>query len=354
LKETIYRSNLTIRKGSPMSMMTGGVDYKRILVAVDFSPHAEAALKQAVWLARQVGGTITLAHTLPDLLPPAEESAPVPKMQMLTELLNVSGEGARYEAFKRETRQRVQAKLSRLIDKDVTDIDVQSKIFQGEPFVEIIHAVQQEGYDLVLAGTRGLATWVQFFVGSTAKRLVRKCPSSVWIVKSHHTEPPKKVLAATDFSEVSRRAVLEGLSIARQAGAEFHLLHVIDSLDVPSDSNEHLPDHSWPRLAVSEEATKRLAAFMASLDTDASKIHSHLSLGTPWQGISRLAGHLDIDLIAMGTVGRSGVKGVLLGNTAEKLLDTCDCDLLTVKPADFVSPIEPSSRHAQPVRPDGS
>jgi nucleotide-binding universal stress UspA family protein len=43
---------------------------------------------------------------------------------------------------------------------------------------------------------------------------------------------------------------------------------------------------------------------------------------------------------AIGTVGRSGVKGMLLGNTAEKVLDTCDCSMLTVKPDGFVSPIE--------------
>jgi universal stress protein E len=48
------------------------------------------------------------------------------------------------------------------------------------------------------------------------------------------------------------------------------------------------------------------------------------------------------DLIAMGTVGRSGIQGVLLGNTAEKVLATCDASILTVKPAEFVSPIQPA------------
>ena len=43
----------------------------------------------------------------------------------------------------------------------------------------------------------------------------------------------------------------------------------------------------------------------------------------------------------MGTVGRSGIKGVLLGNTAEKVLTTCDCSLLTVKPEGYESPISP-------------
>jgi hypothetical protein len=53
--------------------------------------------------------------------------------------------------------------------------------------------------------------------------------------------------------------------------------------------------------------------------------------------------HQAADLIVIGTVGRSGIKGLLLGNTAEKVLDTCDCSMLTVKPDEFVSPIEPAS-----------
>jgi universal stress protein E len=48
------------------------------------------------------------------------------------------------------------------------------------------------------------------------------------------------------------------------------------------------------------------------------------------------------DVIAMGTVGRSGIRGMLLGNIAEKVLATCDCSILTVKPDDFVSPIQPA------------
>lgn len=301
-----------------MSSTTIYSGYKRILVAVDFSPHAEAALKQAVWLAHQVGATITLAHTLPHMLSRAETSSSGPKMELLTDLFNVPDEGARYKAFELETRKNTETKLSQLVDRMALALDVRFKILQGEPFVEITQAVQQEGYDLVLAGTRGLAAWEQFFVGGTAKRLIRKCPSSVWIVKAEHAEPPKAVLAATDFSDVSRRAALEGLSIAQQAGAEFHLLHVIDSMDVPPTLGERLPDDSWLRQAIREEAGERLNAFVTSLDTDASRVHSHLSSGTPWYEIDHLAKHLHIDLIAMGTVGRSGVKGLFLGNTAEK------------------------------------
>jgi nucleotide-binding universal stress UspA family protein len=65
----------------------------------------------------------------------------------------------------------------------------------------------------------------------------------------------------------------------------------------------------------------------------------HLSWGTPWKEINRLATEQSIDLITMGTVGRSGIRGLFLGNTAEKVLNACDCSILTLKPAGFISPI---------------
>jgi universal stress protein E len=84
-----------------------------------------------------------------------------------------------------------------------------------------------------------------------------------------------------------------------------------------------------------------LETFVKSLHTNPESIKMHLTYGTPWQEVGRLAKHLKIDLIAMGTIGRSGIKGLLLGNTAEKILDTSDCSILTVKPNDFVSPVTP-------------
>lgn len=317
-----------------MSSKTIQFGYKRILVAIDFSQHAESAMKQAVWLARQTGAKITLAHTLPDLRKAVHSVSYQARVDLFY------GEGS---VFQREVRQDSDTKMRRMIASlNAVDLNVKVKTLLGAPYAEITHAVQQEGYDLVLAGTRGLAAWEQFFVGSTAKRLIRKCPSSVWIVKAEHVGPPKAVLAATDFSDVSRRAVLEGLWVAQQASAEFHLLHVVDSMDVPEDIISRIPEGSSLRREINEEAKHRFDGFVESLNTDPDQVQRHLSFGTPWQEVGRLAKHLNIDLIALGTVGRSGIKGVLLGNTAEKVLGTCDCSILTVKPDGFVSPIDPA------------
>ena len=241
------------------------------------------------------------------------------------------GEG---ELFQREIRKESDAKLRQAITNlDATDLEIKFETLFGDSFVQIIHAVQKENYDLVLAGTRGRAAWEQFLVGSTAKKLIRHCPATVWVLKAEQCGPPNVILAATDFSDVSRKAVLEGLWLAQQANSEFHLLHVIDSTDVPADLFDRIPQGNSLRQEINAEAEQSLKAFVDSLGVDPSAIRSHLSWGAPWQEIGRLVQHLNADLIAMGTVGRSGIKGLLLGNTAEKVLGTCNCSILTVKPA---------------------
>jgi len=306
-------------------MMNNQPNLKTVLVAMDFSPYGAAALKQAVWVARKTGASLVLTHSIPDFS------------------MSVHWGPQERETNQRALKDRSDAEMRRIIaDLNATDLDVTFKTLVGEPFVEITHAVRAEGCNLVLAGTRGPGRLEQFFVGSTAKRLIRKCPSAVWIVKAEHLVPPKVVLAATDFSDVSLKAVKEGLKIAQQSDAEFHLLHIIDSKDVPEDLISHIPAGSSMRQEINEEATRRLNEFVASLAVDRTQIQSHLSWGTPWQEIRRISKHQAADLIVIGTVGRGGIKGLLLGNTAERVLDTCDCSILTVKPDGFVSPIEPA------------
>jgi len=320
--------------------MTTEQGYKSILVAMDFSPSADAALQQAVWLARKVGAKITLAHTLPDLRRVVHSASYQAKLDLL------SGEGS---VFEREVRQESDTRMRKIVvDLNAADLDVTVETLLGAPYTEITHSVQQEGYDLVLAGSRGLGAWERFFVGSTARRLIRNCPASVWIVKAEHVGAPKVVLASTDFSGASRKAVLHGLWVARQANADFHLLHVFDSMDIPEDVIAKESRYASLRREINEDATQRLEAFVQSLDTDRSRVHSHLSWGTPWKEICQAAQRLSVDLIVLGTVGRSGIKGVLLGNTAEQVLGTCDCSILTVKPDGFVSPIEAASWSLHP------
>ncbi|MEX0725512.1 MAG: universal stress protein [Planctomycetaceae bacterium] len=312
-------------------MTTAQFSYEHVLVSTDFSPHAEAALRQAIWLGRQSPLRITLAHAYPDLRQVVHHASAKAKIDLLY------GEG---KAFDEEVRRESETKMRRIVaGVNANDLNIDYLTLLGDPSVEVVHAVQGGNIDLVMAGTRGLGRWERFFVGSTAKRLIRKCPADVWIVKAEHVGEPKIVLAATDFSEASRRAVLRAMTIAQRAHAEFHLLHAIDSNDVPDDVVERIPEGSSLREEINAEAAKHLDGFVASLPADLGPVQTHQTYGIPWMEIGRTAEHLKADLIVMGSIGRSGITGLLLGNTAERVLDTCDCSILTIKPEGFVSPV---------------
>lgn len=316
--------------------MTQSIEYKRILVATDFSPPAGAALHQAVWIATATGASVDLLHTIPSFQRLAPSATGPDVGFQLDFLVN---EGESLEDLEAEAVRDAEVKLRRMIEQITDPVVLRPAVQVGEAYAEITDSVLCEGYDLVLVGTRGLAPWEQFLVGSTAKRLIRNCPSSVWIVKAEHFAPPKTILAATDFSEASRKAVMQGLMIAEHADAIFHLLHVVDSNDVPEDLISHIPKGSSLKQEIIKEAAERLDEFVETLQIDRARIQTHLLWGNPWQEIQRAVKDHAVDLVVMGTVGRSGVAGLLLGNTAEKLLDICDCSILTSKPDNFRSPL---------------
>ena len=295
--------------------------FHKILVATDFSDHANAALAQAVWVASRSGGEITLAYVVTDLATAAAEVSFDIRHEIMAGHIDKVREELRHLC-----RERLEEQLAPFRSAGVT---LRHETMLGTPFVEIIRTVQSEGHDLVLPGTRGLRGVKRFFLGSTAKRLIRKCPSSVWVVHASHSWPPKKIVAATDFSDVSWKARRQAAWLAHHAGAELHLLHVL----------EPAVNEMTPREA-KRVARQQLDESLKTEGPEAISVSMHLNRSPePWRSITALAGRIDADLVAMGTVGRSGVAGVMLGNTAEKVLLSCKCDILTVKPDGFVSPI---------------
>lgn len=309
--------------------------YRRILVGTDFSPPAEGVLPQGLWVARQAAAEeVLIAHALVDLRKAVHQTTYLARMELLR------GDP---DVFEREVCRRSDEKLQALIaSHDTAGLNVGYETLLGTPYVELCRVAEQGRFDLVMVATRGLGAFKRMLAGSTAQQLARHCPATVWVVKPASNVPPRKVLIACDFSEASRRACREAQQVARWAGAELHALHVIDQRDVPDDLLEAVPGGAKPRSLrgrIRRAADEHFAQFVAENLTDDPPVHRHLEMGTPWQMIERWGRKLPADLIAMGTVGRSGIQGLLMGNTAERVLHHCDTSLLIVKPADQSSPL---------------
>ncbi len=309
---------------------------RKILVATDFSADSTAALRQAVDLADRSQAELTLAHVLEDV------ASAVPGTTFEAHWHMPPAELHKAE---RKLRQQAAERLDGLLEAYRSGRrKLRSETFVGVPFVEIIRAVQKKRYDLVVAGTRGLTGVKRFLVGSTAERLVRKCPCPVWIVKATAEGPPRSLLVPVDFSEVSGKSLQLAGWLAGQFNSSLNVLHVLtaasDIIAVPTDPARR--EFRQQRRAVRYAAAQRLTELIGTHVPSGVKVTELLATGTPWERIGLVARRSKIDLIVMGSVGRTGVPGFLIGNTAEKVLRQGSCSLLTVKPESFVSPVQPT------------
>ncbi|SRR6266540_2366825 len=140
----------------------------------------------------------------------------------------------------------------------------------------------------------------------------------------------KTILVPSDFSECSDAAIRYGLELARRFDAKLHLLHVIQDPATQPWAAEGL---SIPILQAvdqwQKDAQQRLAGSVPA--ADAGRVTAVAKIATPFQEILGYADEHAVDLIVMGTHGRSGMSHLLLGSIAEKVVRRAPCPVLTVR-----------------------
>ncbi|HYC24329.1 MAG TPA: universal stress protein [Candidatus Bathyarchaeia archaeon] len=298
--------------------MASTAELRSILVATDFSANAEAALARGAEIARLHGARLVLCHALvPALLPPPPEIVPLPPEV--------------YEELAARVRERLEKRCSSLRSEGLS---AEYELAVGPPAETVLAAAMRAGAGLVVAGTRGLTGWRHLILGSTAARLVRDSHCPVLTVHPGDTARPRRiatVLVPTDFSP---EASLAAETAAKLLGPQrdttrLVLLHVYQ---VPAELLTHLP----PRVVLEaiesakEKAGREIAQLAKRLGRDGLEIETRLAEGYPPETILEHARQLPADLIAMGTQGLSGLKRLVFGSTAERVLPLASCPVLTV------------------------
>ena len=136
----------------------------------------------------------------------------------------------------------------------------------------------------------------------------------------------KRVLVAADFSEASGRAVELAAAIARDAGAE---LHVVNVCEIPNYGQ--FPTSVDLVTPLSEAATRKLGELVASLRGVVPGVKGTLKVGVAWEQILAAAEELAPDLVVLGTHGRRGFAHALMGSVAERVVRTSPTPVLTVR-----------------------
>jgi nucleotide-binding universal stress UspA family protein len=254
-----------------------------------------------------------------------------------------------------------QQRLAPFVDPYRERIDLELKILKGTPFLEIIREVLRHSYDLVIKLPVD-RDWTDRFIGSDDMHLLRKCPCPVWLIRPEAPKSYRRILAAVnvddnhDQEELLKRQALNrqileiASSLALADFAELHVVHVWDAIGESAMRGAflHTPEKKIEayvelvrnqREQALDELLQHLGAQQPGSGLDYLKPKVHLIKGRARTEIPNLSSRIDADLIVMGTVARTGVPGIIMGNTAETILNHIDCSVLAIKPSGFVTPV---------------
>jgi universal stress protein E len=315
---------------------------RNILFVHQLAVEDTAAFERAAILAEENSARLKVIEVLEEIEP--DIGVPVPVL--LTDALR--------DTLIEESRAQMEELVAPLRQKIEMDIEV----LTGTPFLEIIREVLRNRHDLVIkaADKGGLITRV---FGSTDMHLLRKCPCPVWLHKHGHDTPYHRILAAVDFDEFSgtkrgstlNRDILDlAASLAQREHSELYIGHAwypkgAELLQTRASglTEEEIKEYIGETLACNE---RRLNELMGSAETWVGrnvwhevKPQSRLVKGLARRAIPDLAEELQAELIVMGTVAHAGIAGILIGNTAETILNRIDCSVLAIKPDGFITPV---------------
>lgn len=258
-------------------------------------------------------------------------------------------------------RRETQLQVLRRRVADAGGGDVAVKVAAGNSHLEALREVVRNHHDLVVSRAELSPGESRLFHGE-AMRLLRKCPCPVWLEREPAGNPIRRILVSVDVDQgydperlqanrlLNERLLELGLTQAVANGAELHLAHawrnIGDSLvntvlsSMPDVDIDHYNEEIRESHRRGLDGLIRRVGERGSADAIAfAPPRLHLPEGSPAVEIPALAARLQVDLVVMGTLARSGVAGFLMGNTAESIIDRLECSLLALKPDGFVSPV---------------
>lgn len=303
--------------------------FRSILAVVTdaFAAEQPAATKAAA-IARRSRARLTLLNTF--MMPQPVNDVPMGSTDQIIE------SAIRH---RREQLEKLAAKWRR------QDVKVKIVVEWDYPAHEaIIRAVQRERADLVVAHSHRHGRVARWILANTDWELIRHCPCPVWFVRSAElTRRPSLLVAIDPFHAHAKPAGLDArlLEVANgvsdMLGATVDAVHAYHAPIAAATSTItepiRMPSAAYAAPDRIERARKTVRRLAEQFEVDADRCH--LIEGDPSSVLTRFAARHGTDVLVMGAVSRSAVARAAIGNTAERVIDGVDCDVLVVKPRRF-------------------
>jgi nucleotide-binding universal stress UspA family protein len=304
-------------------VLRGGIVIRSILVPLDGSPFAEFAVPLAQALAGRTGARIRLV------------SVHEPRADITPGL-----DAATVEAESLEIRSATQAYLADTAARLQTGAhgEIVTELVDGVPGPAVVSAVERHRPDLIVMSTHGRGPMSRFWLGSVADHLIRHVEVPVLLARpvGDRPGPPeiRRILAAVDLSTESAAILDVAAEVARGLSASVTILHVVEPIvgivdgalpfPIPVDSNV--------LEARKAEATKQLEALVGSFAARGVAVESRVVVGVGAAAtiLSEVAKR-DYDLVALTTHGAGGVRRLLVGSVADKVIRGSERPVLVLR-----------------------
>ena len=286
--------------------------FRKILCPTDFSTGAQQAVRVAVRLAREANAELEIVHAW--YIPPSAYSLEAPFAPNVIQGIADDSQRALDDAVKEAVAGG--AKLAT------------GKLLSGLPWIKIVEELEKGGFDACVIGTHGRTGLARVLLGSVAEKVVRHAPCSVLVVRPDSKDTPfHRALLPTDFSDSAAYA-LDVASTLVEPGGSLALLHV---LEVPvaytgepiADFARNLDRHA--AAALDRELGR--ARGLSKLSVTATSRIGYAGAQT----LAALDADREIDLVVMGSHGRTGLKRALMGSVAEKVVRHARCPVLVAR-----------------------
>ncbi|WP_372769760.1 universal stress protein UspE [Pseudoalteromonas sp.] len=305
---------------------------KKILAVIDPSKEKQIALNRSFELARKSGAQITAFLSIYDF------------SYEMTTMLSREERDAMRDAVINDRKEWIKS----LIEAHAQDLEVDCQVvWHNRPFESIINCVLEQSYDMVVKGTHQHDTLKSVIFTPTDWHLIRKCPVSLLLVKEHDWPAGGQILAAVNASSEEETHQTLNHTILQQAANLAELidgnLNIVNAYPgTPVNIAIEIPEFDAGQYTESVKnyhisATQKLAE-----QYHIESSHCYIKEGLPEDVLPQVANQLDAELVVMGTVGRTGISAALIGNTAEHVIDSLNCDVLALKPQGYKSPLDKS------------
>jgi nucleotide-binding universal stress UspA family protein len=310
--------------------------FKNILVVAGDDPHFPVLLDRAVDLAQRNDGRVTLFGVVDSER--AQRRA-------------TTGGGATFDvaSFLVDARtEELEEAASRVAAADMS-VPMEVVVATGRDFVEVIRRVLHAGHDLVMVGSSPESRFPALAGSSLAMHLLRKCPVPVWVDAANAPANPDVAVAVGPFDEGIGEDALDvalleiGTSLAARRGGTLHVIHAwkLDGESLLRRGRVGPPPEKVDAMVAEElqiatMGLKRLLEFKPDFDVP---VELHMQKGEASDVIERVLETHEPGVVVMGTLARAGLKGVFMGNTAERVLGTVGGSVLAVKPGGFETPV---------------